>query len=309
MAVQTSTANELTAEQVLRILVQPLEQASTFLASGPTIYSTAGPLRIPKLGGMVDAGTTTPDEPDWIGESELITEKDVDFGEVELMPSTMKSVKVITRFSNELARQSVVALDAALQSRLVRDVAAKLDRQFWSAQGDGTTTPKGILAYAGTQDRPYETGDEMFDVLTDAWGMALSANVNMSGLRWIMRPETFTALRKVKENATSSRPILQPDVTQDAIFRILGSPVTVTKFLPKTDGALPEDPQTSTVVLADFSQIAVARDLAPSVTVLKERYADYDEQALRVVARYDATTLNSEAVVKVTLIPDAIPGV
>ena len=32
-----------------------------------------------------------------------------------LLPSTMKTVKTITRFSNELARQSVVALDAALQ--------------------------------------------------------------------------------------------------------------------------------------------------------------------------------------------------
>ena len=53
-------------------------------------------------------------------------------------------------------------------------------------------------------------------------------------------------------------------------------------------------------MLADFSQIAVARDMAPSVTVLRERYADYDEQALRVVARYDVKPLNAEAVVKIT---------
>ena len=51
----------------------------------------------------------------------------MDFDEVMLLPSTMKSVEVITRFTNELARQSVVALDAALRDRLVQDVAKKLD--------------------------------------------------------------------------------------------------------------------------------------------------------------------------------------
>lgn len=60
-----------------------------------------------------------------------------------LLPSTMKSIKVLTRFSNELARQSVVALDAALEARLVRDVAATLDTQLFSDSGDGIATPKG----------------------------------------------------------------------------------------------------------------------------------------------------------------------
>ncbi|KRF19399.1 capsid protein [Nocardioides sp. Soil797] len=293
MTVKTSTAPELTAEQVERMLVQPLEEASKFLASGPRIINSAGPVRVPKLNGMVEPGTTTPDEPDWIGESELITEKDVDFGEVSLLPSTMKSIKVITRFSNEMARQAVVALDATLQQRLVADVAARLDAQLFSATGDGVTTPKGILAYAGVQSMDLAGAAATLDDLTDAWGLALSADVNMSGLKWVMRPETFIALRKVKEATGSNRPILQPDVTQDSLFRLFGSPVTVTKRLP-----LDVESQKS-IVLADFSQIAVARDLAPSVTVLKERYADYDEVGIRVVTRYDAAPLNPESIVKI----------
>ncbi len=47
MAVSTATASELTAEQVQRILVQPLEAASALLASGPRIFDSAGPVRIP----------------------------------------------------------------------------------------------------------------------------------------------------------------------------------------------------------------------------------------------------------------------
>src|SRR3954470_16338630 len=135
MAVSTTTAAELTAEQVQKILVQPLEQASIFLAAGPRIFDTNGsPVRIPKMGGPIS--------PSWVGENELIPEVDPDFDEVTLLPSTMKSVKVITRFSNELARQAGVALNAALRDRLVKDVASKLDAQFLSASGDGTTTRK-----------------------------------------------------------------------------------------------------------------------------------------------------------------------
>ncbi len=301
MSVKTSTATELTAEQVQRILVQPLEQTSTFLQAGPRIFNTSSPIRIPKLGGMVDENTTTPDEPDWIGESELITTKDVDFGEVTLLPETMKSVKVITRYSNEMARQSVVALDATLQQRLVTDVAAKLDRQLWSATGDGVTTPKGILAYPGVQTIDYANAPVDLDVLTDAWGLGLAACANVSAMKWVMRPETFVALRKIKEVNGSNRSVLTPDPTADAVFRLLGAPVIITKHLPLgPDGADADaNADEQNVVLADFSTIAVARDLAPSVTVLKERYADYDEQAIRVVARYDAAPLLPEAIIKI----------
>jgi len=43
--------------------------------------------------------------------------------------------------------------------------------------------------------------------------------------------------------------------------------------------------------------VAVARDMAPSVKILDQTFGDYDQQAIRVVARYDAKPLNGEAVV------------
>lgn len=38
---------------------------------------------------------------------------------------------MLTRYSNELARQSIRSLDAALKARLVSDVATKFDTQFY----------------------------------------------------------------------------------------------------------------------------------------------------------------------------------
>lgn len=285
MSVSTANATELTQEQVAKILVQPLAEKSVFLAAGPRIFDTAGPLRIPKAGGPVD--------PDWTGENELITEKDVAFDEIQLLPSTMKSLKVITRYSNELARQSVVALDQAIKDRLVNGVADKLDAQLLSAGGDGVTTPKGLFAYSGIQTLAVG-GALTLDHLLTAWGMALSANVNMAALKWVMQPGDFVSLRKVKD--TNGSYLLQPDPTADGVFRLWGAPVVVTSRVPDTTTAT----VTGRAALVDFSQIAVARDLAPSVKILTERYADYDQQAIRVVARYDAAPLNPKAIVALT---------
>lgn len=283
MPVDTTTAGELTAEAVQHILIQPLQAASVFLAAGPRIFDSASPVRIPKMGGPVA-------DPGWTGENELIPERDVSFDEVTLLPSTMKSVKVLTRFSNELARQSVVALDAALRDRLVRDVAAKLDAQFLSASGDGITTPRGLFAYTGVQNLPVG-GALTLDNLHDAEALVLGANVDPSRVRWFMTSREFVGLRKLK--STDGRYLIQPDPTEAGAYRLLGHGVTVTNRIPDTTAATP----TGRAALVDFSQIAVARDLAPSVKILTERYADFDQQALRVVARYDAAPLNPEAVV------------
>jgi HK97 family phage major capsid protein len=292
LAAQTTTAaagsvatTELTAEQVQRVLVQPLETKSVFLAAGPRIFDTTGPLRLPKA--------PTGNDVSFVGENELIPDIDPTFDEVQLLPSTMKSLKTLTKYSNELARQSVVSLDQALKDRLVADVAAKIDAQFLSASGDGTTTPKGLFAWAGTQNVAVG-GALTLDHLLDAWGKALAANVTMSTLKWLLTPGDFVKLRKIKD--TTGQYLLQPDPTADGVFRLWGAPVVISARVPDTTGATP----TGRAALVDFGQIAVARDSAPSIKVLDQTFGDHDQQALRVTARYDVAPLNPEAVVTLT---------
>ncbi|QKT08043.1 phage major capsid protein [Gordonia sp. X0973] len=286
MAVSTSTAAELTATQVQSVLVQPLEAASQFLAAGPQVFDTAGPIRIPKLGGPVT-------DPGFTAENTEIPGRDVDFDEVALMPSTMQSVKVLTKFSNELARQSVVALDAAIQQRLVTDVAAKIDATFFSATGNGTTTPKGLFAWSGTQSVAVG-GALSFDALLDAWGKALEANVSTANLKWCLRSRDVVKLRKLKD--TNGRYLIDPDPTVAGGQTLFGLPVIISDRMPDTTGGSP----TGRGALVDFSQIAVARDLAPSVTILDQTFADFDQQAIRVVTRYDVAPLNPTAIVTLT---------
>lgn len=278
MASSTTTAAALTAEQVSTILTKPLEQRSVFMAAGPTIFDTNGsPVRIPAM------PASEQDALQWVGENELIPEVDPEFGETELLPSTMKSVKTITRYSNELARQSIVSLDKVLQDRLVADVAGKLDAQFLSAEGDGITTPRGLFAYTGVQDVPV-TGDFNVDTLLAAQGVALESNVDLNRLALFVRPGDLMALRGLKD--ADGRYLLQWDATEAGGYRVLGMNALVSAHVPEGRAAI-----------ADMSQIAVARDLAPTVKILTERYADYDQQAIRVVARYDAGPLNPAGIV------------
>lgn len=278
MVASTENAAQLTAEQVSTILTKPLEQRSVFMAAGPTIFDTNGsPVRIPAM------PASQQDELQWVGENELIPEVDPEFGETELLPSTMKSVKTITRYSNELARQSIVSLDKVLQDRLVADVAGKLDAQFLSAEGDGITTPRGLFAYEGVEDVAV-SGEFNVDTLLAAQGVALEANVDLSRLALFVRPGDLMALRGLKDN--DGRYLLQWDATEAGGYRILGMNALVSAHVPEGRAAI-----------ADMSQIAVARDLAPTVKILTERYADYDQQAIRVVARYDAGPLNPAGIV------------
>lgn len=287
MAASTTANSELTQEQVSSTLIKPLEQASVFLAAGPRIFDTAGgnTLRIPTMPALVD-GDGQPFVHTFTGENELIPEAEIDTGELVLLPSTMKSIKTITRYSNELARQSIVALDAAIQARMVADVAGAVDAQMLSASGDGVAEPQGLFAWGGTQEIA-TVGEFTLDALLEAQGLALTANVDISALRVFVRPSEYMQLRKLKD--ADGRYLLQPDATAAGGYTALGMPIAVSSRIPEGSAAV-----------ADLSQIAVARDVMPSVKVLTERYGDYDQQAIRVVSRFDAKPMQPAAVVKLT---------
>lgn len=291
MAVDTNNNPALTREAVATMLTEPLTRFSTFLAASPTFYDTDGgnALRIPK-GFSSEADTIATDN--WHGENEQISEIDPDTDELTLLPDTMKSIKTLTRFSNELARQSVVSLEQALQNRLVTDVATALDMQLLS-NDDGMdegvkVRPAGMFAWTGVQTVT-ATGGLDLDSVMDGYGVFLGNFGHTEGLRLFIRADDYMKLRKIKDN--DGRYLLQPDVsTGGIVVPALGATLAISNHIPEGNAAL-----------VDMQQVAVARDLNPSVTILRERYADYDQQAIRVVTRMDAGLQDSRAMVKFTI--------
>jgi HK97 family phage major capsid protein len=258
------------------------------LANGPRIFDspTGDPLRIPSLVSSDDAA--------WHGENEQITEGDADFGEITLLPTNLKSVKVIHRFSNELARHSIVSIANTMQTAFVKRVGDKLDEAFLNGvgtlDGNGNRTPIGLFNQTGIQTATVTTTTAaLLDSVVDAVGKLMTAEItNFGSVRWFLSTTDFLTLSKVKDS--EQKGFLQPDLTKPGVFTLYGIPVVVSSRVPVGKG-----------LLVDMSMVAIGRDLAPTVRLLSERYADFDQLGLRVTSRMDIGLLHPEGVVDLTV--------
>lgn len=275
MATQTTaTFPTLQQTEIQSLLVQPLESESVFLASGPKIIDTNGPIRIPRIASGLTVG--------FVGEGAQIPESSVGLDEVSMLPSTLKSLKVISRVTSEVLRSSAQSLDTILKQRLATDTAKALDVALFTGNGNSNTI-KGLLNQTGVATGVLDATKT--DSLLDGIGIARANEVKPN--RWFLSPADYLAIRKIKD--TSGKYILQPDLTATGQEVLFGVPVTVTAQIP-----------TGKAVLADMNLVAVARDMSPSITVDSSRYFDTDEVALRVVCRYDLALLQPKAVTILT---------
>lgn len=272
MSNDTTTHGQLIRDQVANVLVRPLEASSVVLGAGPQIFNSSEPIRVPRLVSSTGVG--------FVGEGEQIPDNyTVDFGELRLMPSGRKSLKSITRVTNELIRQSAVGITQVLQARLVEDVRTKLDDALLNGDGvDDTIT--GIFNQPGTQTGVLDLADP--DSLLDALALATAAEVTPN--RWFINAGDFYTLRKVKDG--NGRYLIQETLQEGVSYTLFGVPVTVSNKVTKGKAAL-----------VNMNEVAVVRDLDPSITILTEKYADTDETGIRVVSRYDLGLIRPEGVI------------
>lgn len=272
MVNNTTTQNVLIKDQVQSMLVKPLEAASVMLASGATIFNSSAPMRISRLDSSGTVG--------FVGEGEKIPDSyTAGFSELALMPTERKSLKVITRVTNELVRQASVGVTQTLQQRLVEDVRTKLDDALLNGDGK-TNTITGLFKQAGTQKGVLDLSNP--DSLLDALALATAKEVTPN--RWFLNGGDFYTLRKVKDG--NKRYLIQETLQEGVNYTLFGIPVTVSNKVPKGKGAL-----------VNTQEIAIVRDIDPQITILTEKYADTDEIGIRVVTRYDMGLIRPEGVI------------
>lgn len=272
MVNNSTNQSNLIKDQVSTMLVKPLEAASVMLASGATIFNSSAPLRIPRLDSSGTVG--------FVGEGEQIPDTyTVGNSEILLMPTERKSLKAITRVTNELIRMASTGVTQTLQQRLVEDVRTKLDDALLNGTGaDKTIT--GLFNQPGTQKGVLDLSDT--DSLLDALALAAASEVTPN--RWMFNGADFFTLRKIKDN--DGHYILQSDITADARYSLFGIPVSVSNKVPAGKGAL-----------LNTKEVAITKDVDPQITILTEKYADTDETGIRVVTRYDLGLLRPEGVI------------
>lgn len=286
MSIETTLTNSsLIQEQVQQLLVQPLQQASTFLSAGPTILDSNSPVRIPRIAAGTTAG--------FVGEGQLISDGSVTFDEIDALPSTLQSIKVWLPVSNELLRGSAVnGLEQILRTRLLTDVAYALDEALWDGKGTNNTI-KGIFQQSGVQTGTLDltNPDTLIDALATAQGNFVSPS------HWVMTAESFAALRKLKVGTGDARYIFDPSTVQDGTaFQLFGLPVIITETGIPPVGVGSPAVNKNRVALVDFSKVAVVRDTAASVFIADQTLAQNDSVAIRITTRYDVALLQPKGV-------------
>jgi HK97 family phage major capsid protein len=279
MSLNTATNSTLTQDVVERLLILPLTQRSTYLSLGfPTFTSSGEPIKVPSL--------TTLGTPGYVSEGSAIPTVSATTSEITLLPSTVHSVKVITKMTREIVRQSVVNVESIFSTKLVSDVSRILDNALWNGAGTAGA-PTGIANFANVTVAGTAAGTLTADALLGMQEDAMAAFVMPGNMTWAFSPKNFTRIRKFADNYGAR--ILQPSLALGAPPTLLGSPYVITTHLPD-----------STVLLFDRTQVAVGMDDRASVSVLGELYAGTDEVGIKVSARYDTAAMNPKSVVRLS---------
>lgn len=268
----TKTGASLIPTQVANMLVEPLQAESIVLNSGVRVFDSSAPLKIPAIKNTFSA--------EFVAEgAEIPNGGTADFGELTLMPTGRRGIKSIIRVTNELVRTADVTVSSVLQNKLVNDVRTKLDDALLAGDGKADSIT-GILNQPDLKKAPLNVADAdtILDAMADMQANEITPN------RLFINGKDFMKVRKLKD--TTGRYLLQSDLASDAPNKLHGVPVTVTNKLPE-----------GTAILGDMSSVAVVRDVDPQITVLTERYAEFDEIGIRVVVRYDLGIIRPEGVV------------
>ncbi|UEA33491.1 phage major capsid protein [Mycobacterium avium subsp. avium] len=224
MASTTSTFGPILApEQVADLIIQPLIQQSI---AGQVLTSvTIGEhsYRIPIV--------TTDPSASWTAEGAEITATDPDVDELEVTPSKLAALTVI---SQELADDSSPAAINVVGQGITRDLSRKTDQTLFTA----TTTngPGGIPGVSGVSTVSAGAAYANVDPFSDAIYTAAQHNGVITA--WVTNPATAMALAKLKVGADYNLPLLQPDPTKPGQRQILGIPLLTSPYVTTTNNVV-----------------------------------------------------------------------
>lgn len=219
----TTFAPILTPEQVADLVVRPLitESVAGQVLTGVTTGSKT--YRIPIV--------TTDPSASWTAEGAEITVSDADVDELEVTPSKLAALSVISR---ELANDSSPAAADVIGAGIVRDLSRKVDQALFTA----TTTngPGGLPGVSGVSTVSAGASYANVDAFSDAVYTAAGFNGDISA--WVTNPATAQTLAKVKEQTGSNKPLLGPDPTVPGRRQILGIPLLTSPYVTTTNNVV-----------------------------------------------------------------------
>ncbi len=249
--VPTSIANKI---------IKKVKDISPIL-SRATVYYMTGELKVPVYGASSGHDVK-------VAYSDDFTELTADAGKFTSVDLKGYLVGALTLIGRKLKTNAMFNVTDFIVNYMAEEIAAFLEGELLNGTTSkmegalSTTNEKTAAAVAAI------TADELIDL------QAKVKQAFQSDACWIMHPETFTAVKKLKDG--QSRYLLQDDFSGEFPYRLLGKPVFVSDNMPKiATGA-------KTVLYGDMSGLSVKIAEQLEIEVLREKYAT--QHAIGVVA-------------------------
>lgn len=249
--VPTSIANKI---------IKKVKDISPIL-SRATVYYMTGELKVPVYGASSGHDVK-------VAYSDDFTELTADAGKFTSVDLKGYLVGALTLIGRKLKTNAMFNVADFVVNYMAEEIAAFLEGELLNGttskmEGALSTTNEKTAAAAAAI-----TADELIDL------QAQVKQAFQSEACWIMHPETFTAVKKLKDG--QSRYLLQDDFSGEFPYRLLGKPVFVSDNMPKiATGA-------KTVLYGDMSGLSVKIAEQLEIEVLREKYAT--QHAIGVVA-------------------------
>ena len=249
--VPTSIANKI---------IKKVKDISPIL-SRATVYYMSGELKVPVYGASSGHDVK-------VAYSDDFTELTADAGKFTSVDLKGYLVGALTLIGRKLKTNAMFNVTDFIVNYMAEEIAAFLEGELLNGttskmEGALSTTNEKTAAAAAAI-----TADELIDL------QAQVKQAFQSDACWIMHPETFTAVKKLKDG--QSRYLLQDDFSGEFPYRLLGKPVFVSDNMPKiATGA-------KAVLYGDMSGLSVKIAEQLEIEVLREKYAT--QHAIGVVA-------------------------
>lgn len=259
-----------------RIIKSVKEHCPIF--AGATMYAVKGTLKIPVWGPKTVEGT----------EHNINVAYGADFSELTADSGAFTSVDLggylagaLTLIGRTLETNGVFDVTAFIVNEMGEKIAHFLEKELLNGTENKAT---GALSTTNTLLAGSTTAIT-FDNL-----IALQAKVPtvyQPGCCWTMAPETFTAIKELKDG--SGKYILNMDPANTAFpYTILGKPVYLSAYMPAIGSA------NKAILYGDYKGLAVNMRENISIEVLREKYAT--QHALGVVSwfEFDSKVQNNQ---------------
>lgn len=203
----------------------------------------------------------------WLTEGTQLAASDPTIDALVVEP---KTAAVLTRVSRQLLEDSDPLAERVVTRTLAGAIAAALDSAVFN--GSGTAgQPRGILNTTGIGSTSLASAPTSWDPLLDAAYSLRAANFEPSAV--VCHPETAGLFATLKDS--TGRYIPKPDGVPQVLYT----------------SAMPQ----KTVVLGDFSQVAVALRSEVRLERLAERFADYLQVGFLAHLRADVAVIRPSA--------------